>query len=711
LSNSGDADSEPSTGDSTANRSAQLPLPSLPLSRRQKSHSIEVLSSAAEQPLFGQERLHADGEQRAASGRWRVSSSQLNLTLSNQLSTQFHSSDDDALAPAGYDSPVVDAAPDASSASGGVPYRSFHWLKRLLSPWIPLSGRATVGYLLLSVFLFRTVRRANAPVRRNLTMLTFAPPMVSREAPHLLALLIALGAVRTAWPHRAAFTRLTLPSLSLLVSWLLNGLTIAKLATMFREMLRTSARSFREQLAAARVPLPKLAPQREESVLTIAPAHHFADASNAIMPLHDTASKSAALTPSLEGLSTPAFAAAGDSVDSSLTRAYRRIGHMSPLRWFLTCTQLSFPLARLEGIQWRTGVKFDVLHARNKVRALKLDLYRPKDVAATKPLPVFLYVHGGGWMTGHRSFHSLTMLYAIAKAGFLVVSINYRLSPFVKHPTHVMDCKRALIWIRTHAEALGADPSFVVVGGESAGAHLACLLALTPNNPHLQPGEGCDTSVQGVVDLYGPHDFLDRGLHFRSREEPAALFGGFDVFLHRFVMGEEAREAEGAYAMASPLHRLMHAEELSAIPPFFSVHGTHDDLIPLGDSEEFYKELGHKRREATEAHQRLQRDYEERMREREEDCKRVGQAGIGAAASLPPRPLPPPPLPEVMDVFVRLPGASHAFNNVMGPRTFALNDSVTAWILALFDRHQQQQKQAGPASPPPQQPLVLSSRL
>lgn len=260
-----------------------------------------------------------------------------------------------------------------------------------------------------------------------------------------------------------------------------------------------------------------------------------------------------------------------------------------------------------------------------------------------------------------------------------------------------MDCKRALAWIRTHADEIGADPSLITVGGESAGAHLACLLALTPNNPYLQPGfESVDTSVAGVVDLYGSHDFSDSHLHFRSREEPGSI--GFDQWLHRAVMGVRMEDSHAEYQMASPIFRLQHfALPAAMLPPFFGAHGTADDLIPVGDSDEFYRAVRDKRKEA-------QSEYEEQLKlhaERVAEAQAASSAGFAASAPL----LPPlPPFPQ-HDVYVRVPGASHVFNNVMSKRSFALNDSVTAWLLSLRQHHRErealiQQRQAHSRAPP-----------
>jgi acetyl esterase/lipase len=855
---------------------AAPPLAPLGPHGRPKSHSIDVLSGAAEDPLFGDERLqqaaqqpqqapqppqhqsqqhphvHFQGEPArpfstsaveisSSAGaaqeddgdslmrRWKVSTSSLNLLLSKQLFTQFqseartttmataaataagddhheHVTDDEAhfreeLYAAGRGGgggegeergggarPRSDSAASthdgfsisAFSMIPARPPRALHWLKRALSPWVPLSPRAVFGYLSLSALMYRLVTKAHAPVRRHSTMLTFAPPMIAREAPQLVAGLVLFGIARTAWAQRKSFGfsiangGALLSSASLCASWLLNVLALGKLANMFRSLVRDAAPPFRAAMAEARIPMPSKLPQsqQQESALTnIAPADSHSTAvafsNNAASALPAVAAgfveaSSRAHQPQAEPQQSqqeqlPALAA----LPASGRRAYSRLGRMGFLRWVLSFVQLTTPLAWAEGITWETGVVFETLHARDKTRTLKLDLYRPKyhnnkskeasNETPSAPLPIFLYLHGGGWLTGHRSFHSLSLLYAMAKAGFLVCSINYRLSPFIKHPTHVMDCKRALVWLRRHAAALGADPSFVLVGGESAGAHLACLLGLTPNNASLQPGEGCDTRVQGVVDLYGPHDFLDEHYHFRAKEDPHAWLGGFGDFLNLFVMGESARDAEGVYAMASPLHRLRHFEgggvgsghnhhsqqgsndgsgkgdsgmhgqqsprpRMTAaheLPPFFGAHGTRDDLIPLGDSDAFYRALHAKRAQFAEQHAREQAEYEQRMLEWAAECAMVAAGTRGhLLPAPPPRPQPPVPLPPCMDVYVRVEGASHAFNNVLSPRAFALNDSVTAWAVALYDMHHQRRRQHQPQQQETEQlPIQLSSRL
>ena len=92
---------------------------------------------------------------------------------------------------------------------------------------------------------------------------------------------------------------------------------------------------------------------------------------------------------------------------------------------------------------------------------LKLDVYRrrgedPRDPAQRRP--ALLFIHGGAWMVGSKSFQGLPMLRHFAALGWVCFSINYRLSPRATFPDHIVDVKRAIAWVRTHAAEYGCDP-------------------------------------------------------------------------------------------------------------------------------------------------------------------------------------------------------------------------------------------------------------
>ena len=126
-----------------------------------------------------------------------------------------------------------------------------------------------------------------------------------------------------------------------------------------------------------------------------------------------------------------------------------------------------------------------------------LDVYRRRDHPGRAP--TLIHVHGGSWMHGRKERQAKPLTWHLAQEGWVVVSINYRLSPKATFPDHVDDVKAAVAWVRGHASEIGADPDFLVLTGGSAGGHLAALAALDP-----------ESRVQGCVPHYGIYDFLDR---------------------------------------------------------------------------------------------------------------------------------------------------------------------------------------------------------
>jgi acetyl esterase/lipase len=225
----------------------------------------------------------------------------------------------------------------------------------------------------------------------------------------------------------------------------------------------------------------------------------------------------------------------------------------------------------------RVRVVHDVAYAPEHGKRGLLDIYAP--AAGAEHAPVLFQIHGGGWMIGEKRQQALPLMLHLARRGWVCVSANYRLSPKATFPDHIIDCKRALRWIREHVAEHGGDPGFVVATGGSAGGHLSALLALTANDPELQPGfEAVDTRVQGCVPFYGIYDFTNS---FGQQPDD-----GMVGVLERFILKKPFRENRRDYEKASPVFRV-HADA----PPFFVVHGTHDTLAPVAEARVFVDAL------------------------------------------------------------------------------------------------------------------------
>jgi acetyl esterase/lipase len=131
------------------------------------------------------------------------------------------------------------------------------------------------------------------------------------------------------------------------------------------------------------------------------------------------------------------------------------------------------PLVDLTGISVTTDVDYvegtDYADTRDR-----LDVYMPEGIADA---PVVVYFHGGQLMAGSKS-EGEALAARLAPRRIGVVSANYRLSPGVMHPAHVEDAAAAVAWVVANIERYGGDPESVYVGGWSAGAYLAALMAV-----------------------------------------------------------------------------------------------------------------------------------------------------------------------------------------------------------------------------------------
>jgi acetyl esterase/lipase len=274
----------------------------------------------------------------------------------------------------------------------------------------------------------------------------------------------------------------------------------------------------------------------------------------------------------------------------------------------------------------RDGILIDrnVVYRRVAGRRLKLDVSRPASDGSGRP--ALLQIHGGAWIVGDKREQGVPLCTHVAANGWVAFNANYRLSPGATWPDHLVDLKHAIAWIREHADEYGVDPTFVAVTGGSAGGHLTAMLALTANEPKYQPGfEEADTSVQAAVPFYGVYDFTNR---FGTM--PRVFIGRL---LQAHVLKARLDEEPEKYADASPLDRI-HPDA----PPFLIIHGDRDTLAPLRDAQEFAAALA-----------------------------KISKCPV---------------------LFAELPGAQHAFDIFMSPRSAPVIEAVERFLAETRQRRQ-----------------------
>jgi len=240
-------------------------------------------------------------------------------------------------------------------------------------------------------------------------------------------------------------------------------------------------------------------------------------------------------------------------------------------------------------------------------RKLLCDVWQPPSTITPSGL-AFIYLHGSAWYLLDKDLGTRPFFSHLAAQGHVIMDVAYRLAPEADMMGMVNDVKRAVVWMKKNSLPYAVNPNRIVVGGGSAGAHLALLTAYTSNNPQFTPKdlEGEDISVSAVISLYGPSDleamYYHTNQHLTTRETPGQpkksvptempkwivkKMGkeyyrlGFDkdiVNAGAFVplLGGRPDECPERYALFSPA-----AHVHSGCPPTLLIHGEHDILVPV----------------------------------------------------------------------------------------------------------------------------------
>ncbi len=187
-----------------------------------------------------------------------------------------------------------------------------------------------------------------------------------------------------------------------------------------------------------------------------------------------------------------------------------------------------------------------------------LDVYVPNAEAPGRR-PVFVWIHGGGWFTGDKV--SSTMAYkakTLVEAGYVFVSINYRLSPDLKgplalsknrlrFPTHYLDAARALGWVNQNIGEYGGNPNRMLIGGDSAGGQISALLATRP--AYLKARGVSTRQIKGIFSL----DTVGFDVNRMMTPAYRRINAGFQKMMFN-AFGTPAEERKRRYwSAASPL--------------------------------------------------------------------------------------------------------------------------------------------------------------
>src|SRR5271157_5887042 len=151
-----------------------------------------------------------------------------------------------------------------------------------------------------------------------------------------------------------------------------------------------------------------------------------------------------------------------------------------------------------------------------------MDIYVP-NATLSRPLPLAIFVHGGGMTSGDKGNINPIFLNALASAGYAVASVNYRLAPQYKFPAQIEDLKSAIRYLRTNAQTYGFNASEMFLFGTSAGGQLSAIAALTGQQSEFDVGPYLNesSSVTAAVDMFGPANLTS----YPSYSDPQKAFG------------------------------------------------------------------------------------------------------------------------------------------------------------------------------------------
>ncbi len=227
----------------------------------------------------------------------------------------------------------------------------------------------------------------------------------------------------------------------------------------------------------------------------------------------------------------------------------------------------------------------------------RLDLYRLKGV--TGPRPALVWIHGGGWMRGIKENVDPIAFDMASIGGYQLFSIDYRYADddTAPWPEIVYDVKAAIRWIKLHAEELGVDPDRIILAGESAGAHLAALAAVSTGVPELEGTEnpGASTEVSAAVLFFAPYNMETLAGEKREQiENKNCMKPGYKSPAQELLdcpdVNPDTYNVDGCRAedivLADPATHL-DAED----PPMYLAHGTGDCVVPWTESKAFAEAL------------------------------------------------------------------------------------------------------------------------
>ncbi|HTM51762.1 MAG TPA: alpha/beta hydrolase [Bryobacteraceae bacterium] len=195
--------------------------------------------------------------------------------------------------------------------------------------------------------------------------------------------------------------------------------------------------------------------------------------------------------------------------------------------------------------------------AYDQYKETVLDVLAPKAPSKQKR-PGVILIHGGGWVNGTKEARVEYAALKYVENGFVVANVEYRLAKAATAPAAVTDVLKAAQWFRNNARKYNVDPKRIIVTGDSAGGHLALMVAMTPKSAKLGP----PAKVAAVVNFYGITD-VDDQLEGPHMQKYAVTW---------------VPEQAGRHELAKRVSPMTYVRK--DLPPILTLHGDVDKTVP-----------------------------------------------------------------------------------------------------------------------------------
>lgn len=263
----------------------------------------------------------------------------------------------------------------------------------------------------------------------------------------------------------------------------------------------------------------------------------------------------------------------------------------------------------------------DVILDNGEPYTLKMDIYQ--DLNQKTPGPCIIYYFGGGWMWGEYKQVTIKAVYfreliRLIEQGYTIVSPDYRLVTQAAFPACIHDCKAVVRFLKAHAEEYHIDPERIGALGNSAGGHLAAMVAMSANCSEMEGNVGGNLEYSSAVKtaalFYAPSDLLSFILDSAAKVEEKNLTGtevenvakpmdnpitcilGYPEpekmlsKLNQLMASGDTEDPDWKYIeLAKKCSPITYASE--DCPPMIILHGGQDPIVPIEQSENLYKAM------------------------------------------------------------------------------------------------------------------------